>query len=111
MKEKNIRIVSFVAALASFLLAIYGYLTFIYQAGFPDGFISELAAGEKKLFTVFCLISSFFSGIFLWLGWTSDRKDKTFKFYASTLLYLVFLIVTYYIDQHMRAHLMGSSGG
>jgi len=101
----------FGVALLAFLVPAYLHLTFIFMAGFWDGFISELQRAEIPLFTWFDRFSVIMGFWFVLLGLLARRKDVRTVFLYSCIVYLLVALCVIETDQHYRAHLFDDRGG
>jgi hypothetical protein len=105
--QKSHRIIALLFACVSLGLGLFSYFEFIYQLGFPNGFISELARAQRRLAYIFIAISVIFSAWFVFLGIVAGRKQALS---VAVILYLVTLASIVLVDFYYRSNLMGSGG-
>ncbi|HKQ99989.1 MAG TPA: hypothetical protein VJT09_04910 [Pyrinomonadaceae bacterium] len=89
----------------------YIYMDYVYMLGFPDGSITELGYGERRLAYIFIAVSITLGLCFFFLGWAASRKRIGKLLSAVTILYLLFVAGVYLVDNYYRSHLMDGTGG
>lgn len=103
------RIIAFLLACVTLALSLLVYFSFVYQLGFPDGFISELARAQRRLAYIFIGISLLFSAGFMYLGMVTLRKQMTKLLAVAVLLYVVVIVCVLMLNYYLN--LTGSGGG
>jgi len=105
------RIIAYLLACAAFTASLFVYLSYIYMLGFPDGSITELESGERRLAYIFIWASAILGSVLIYLGVVAGRKMIGKKLSIAAILYLSSIIVLLLIDKYYRLHLMDGTGG
>ncbi len=109
--QQSYRIPAFLMICMTWMLGLIAYFGFIYQLGFPDGFISELGRAQRKLAYIFIGVSFILSVWFIYLGMVALRKRIAKPLLAAVILYLVIIVAVLLLDYYFRLNLTGSGGG
>ena len=97
-------------ACIAFLLTFGVYMKYIYQLGFPDGFISDMAYAQKNLAYIFMAISVVAGLFFIYLAAiTPKRMIKTLG--MTSVLYFLLVLVVLLLNSYFRSTLTGGTGG
>ena len=105
------RFLAYLLGAVALVLGGLAYGGYVYQLGFPDGFITELGLAERKLAFVFIVISVVLGGCGIYLGVVAGERNVGGKLTAAAGFYLLVLIGTALVDFYFHSHLMGSGGG
>jgi hypothetical protein len=105
------RILAYLLACIALAASLLVYLEYIYQLGFPDGFITELGYAERQLARIFIGLSVVSASCFIYLGSTAARKRSGKTLCAAVILYLIAIIGISLLDYYCRQHLMDGAGG
>ena len=108
---KPIRLIACLMGLAALASSYLVYLSYVYMLGFPDGSITELGRAERRLAYVFIGGSVALAACFIHLGAAAGRKAAGKKLSAACVLYLMFGVVMFLIDNYYRSHLDDGVGG
>jgi hypothetical protein len=114
---KLFRILIYLPGIVALLLGTAAYMEYVYFAGFPDGYMSELVRAEKILFTFFFTSSVVFGFLCLlhaWLAFTKNNgiyKEKNIKhLYYHSIAYIIILVIVGLIEYYLIIHCSGSVG-
>lgn len=105
------RVFTWLAGMAAWVLALCAYAEYVYLLGFPDGYITELAAAERKLALVFIGVSVPWGAYLLFLGRIAAHRKVGDRFAVAVVLYLLFMLGAAVVDVYYQAHLADGSGG
>ena len=105
------RVFACLSGSGSLALAWFAYEEYIYFLGFPDGYISEVGAAERKLAIVFIAVSLPMGAYLLYLGCLAAERRTGGKLTTAIALYLFFVLGVVLADAYCQAHLVGGSGG
>jgi hypothetical protein len=108
---KSNRMFAYLFGCIALLLSFFAYMSYIYQLGFPDGFITELGYAQRKLAYLFIGMNVVFSVCFSYLGTVALRKQIGKPLSAAIIFYLLTIVSVLLIDYYYRLNLMGSGGG
>ncbi|MGG6267647.1 hypothetical protein ACQ4M3_11685 [Leptolyngbya sp. AN03gr2] len=111
MSNQASRIVAYLSGGIAFVTSALIYLIYVYQLGFPDGFISELGYAQRNLAYLFIGISVGLGTYFIYLGAIASRKWIGRRLAIAVFLYVISAIVISMINYYYRLHLPGSTGG
>jgi len=111
MSNQTSRIVAYLSGGIAFVASVLVYLIYVYQLGFPDGFISELGHAQRNLAYLFIGISLGLGTYFIYLGTIAARKSIGRRLAIAASLYVICAIVISIIDYYYRLNLPGSAGG
>lgn len=104
------RIIALLMACLAFILAFGVYMKYIYQLGFPDGFISDMAYAQKNLAYIFMAISVVVGLFFIYIaGINPKRMIKTLG--MTSVLYFLLILVALLLNSYYRSTLTGGTGG
>ena len=104
------RIFAFLMACIAFMLTFGVYMKYIYQLGFPDGFISELAYAQRNLSYIFMAISVVVGLSFIYIAVINPKRMvKTLG--MTSVLYLLLIVVAFLLNLYYRLNLTGGTGG
>ena len=103
-------ILAYVAAVTAWTASLCAYATYVYELGFPDGFVSELMAAERGLAIVFIAVSLTAGLVLVYLGHRHRRAPRRMVTVAVSL-YAVFLVGVACTDYGFHLNLTGSGGG
>ncbi len=110
--EMNLhRVFACLGGLMALALAWFVYTEYIYFLGFPDGYVTEQGAAERKLAVVFIAVSVPVGAYLLYLGWIATRRKVGKGLAIIIALYLFFLFGVLLVDAYYHVHLPGGSGG
>ncbi len=104
------RPIAFTAAGIAAIIAALLYSSFVYQLGFPDRAISDLAYAERQIAYLAIAVSLFFGLRFAYFGWLGVRA-KGGALRAAAIGYALALLTLALIDLWYRANLPGGAGG
>ena len=105
------RLFACLSGLAAWLLAGFAYAEYVYFLGFPDGYVTELGATERRLAIVFIAVSVPVGAYLLFLGWNATRRKLGGLLSVTAAFYLLLLLGVMVIDAYYQAHLTGGGGG
>ena len=105
------RVFAGLSGLAALALAGFAYAEYVYFLGFPDSYVTELGAAERKLAVVFVVVSILVGAYLLYLGWIATRRKVDRRLAIIIALYGLFLFGIVVTDAYYQARLMGGSGG
>lgn len=105
------RIIAYLIGCLALASAFLVYMGYIYQLGFPDGFITELGYAERKLAYIFIGISIILGSFFIYLGMAGARRLMGKQLSITVILYVVFMVGIYLIDYYYHQHLDNGAGG
>ncbi len=111
-REMNLnRVFACLSGLAAWGLAGFVYAEYIYFLGFPDGYITELGAAERKLAVVFIAVSVPAGAYLFYLGWIAAERKVGRRLAVTLALSLLFLLGVVVVEAYYQAHLTGGEGG
>ena len=105
------RVLAGLSGVLTLALAWFAYAEYVYFLGFPDGYITDQGAAERKLAIVFVVVSVLTGACLLYLGWVAARRKVGRRLAIIISLYSLFLFGVVLVDAYYHAHLMGGSGG
>jgi hypothetical protein len=105
------RIIAYLIGCLTLVSSFPVYMEYIYQLGFPDGYITELGYAERRLAYIYIGISFILGLSFIYLGTAGARKRIGKQLSAATILYLLSVVSIYLIDYYYRLHLDNGVGG
>ncbi|BAU14704.1 hypothetical protein LEP3755_52550 [Leptolyngbya sp. NIES-3755] len=111
MSNQTSRIVAYLSGGIAFVASVLIYLTYVYQLGFPDGFITELGRAQRELAYRFIGISAGLGTYFIYLGAIAARRSIQKKLAIAVFLYVICAIAISMIDYYYRLNLPNSTGG
>lgn len=92
------------------LLALWAYGGWIYQLGFPDGFVSERARLEERLAWAFIGVSAAVAAWLVRLQRVKGHHRRRQLIWALSL-YGAWMLLTWGVDWYIVANFPGSAGG
>jgi cellulose synthase/poly-beta-1,6-N-acetylglucosamine synthase-like glycosyltransferase len=107
--QKKQRNLAFLMGGISLVLAFVVYQT-QQNAGFPDGFLSELARAQQMLFSFFVWISAVAGLWFFVLGWLAAKRNAARQLNATLVVYVLTVVVVFGVDIYLR-QILDSGGG
>lgn len=102
------RVLAFAFAVLAWTSAGLLYLTFVHDAGFPDGFLTELARAQRLLFGSLAAASTVLGLAFVALGL---RNGPVRLVLALVALHVLAGAGSVAIDAYLRSHLADGAGG
>lgn len=111
MSNQASRIAAYLSGGIAFIASVLIYLTYVYQLGFPDGFISQLGYAQRNLAYLFIGISVVLGTYFVYLGAIASRKLIGRRLAIAVFLYVVCIVIISIIHYYYVLHLPGSTGG
>lgn len=81
------------------------------SAGFPDGFLSELARAQQRLFGFFVWVSFVIGLWFIVLGWLAAKRNVARQLKTTLVVYVLVVVVVFGVDIYLRQTLDSGGGG
>lgn len=105
------QIVAYLLGGVAFMFSFLIYMQYVYQLGFPDGFITELGYAQRRLAYLFIGISIIVGAYFIYLSTLASQKKIGKPLLAAAILYVVVIVSLSLMDYYYRLNLIGSGGG
>ena len=105
------RLLALLLGLVALAPAFYVCEEYIWLLGFPDGYVTELVAAEKRLAVVFIGLSLPLGLYLLCLAGIAGTMKVGARLAVVASLYMLVLIGTMVVDHYLRVRLDGGIGG
>jgi hypothetical protein len=95
----------------TFILLIVGYLEYVHNLGFPDGYISEYARAGRIMYLILMWPFGALGVYCMYLGWNASKQNIHRKFMIAVFLLILCIAVMVIIDSYVFLHLDHGQGG
>ncbi len=108
---KKSRYLSLFLGFITLIMLVFGYLEYVHNLGFPDGYISEFSRAGKIFYKI--LVGPFLTlGLyFIYLGWNASKQKINKKLIIAVIILIFCIAAVVIIDNYLFLHLDHGQGG